>query len=466
MRDYRRWADPALRAELEQAGDDSRRKLHAALALWPVDRSLRPFLEERLLAAAPGELPVIREALSPQRAELTPRLWSVVESLKAGDAALLPPAAALASYAPDAPEWHTLAGKVAQSLVSVNPVFLGSWLDALRPVRGKLTAPLAAIFLEKSRPETEHTLATNILADYASDDPDRLADLLMAADPKAYRTLFLVAEKQADRVSPVFQDELAKPATYSWNDPPLDPSWTKPDAILMSRIEAGRGMLADRFAFCQTMPLDGFLETAEGLRPSGYRPIRVRPFADGSAVRVAAVWVRDGRGWRIASGLSPQEVRLRDEANRKESFLPADVAGYLVSGGDGKLASRYAVLWVQKAGDDDAWLYVAAGEDEIADNQKPLEAAKLIVRTLHALRESDGTLTYSGVWGKSPTAGVTAQGIHDLFEGNYADTRGLRGDQVVIDVALSPGRRGHDRREASADDAGPGRESTEGPDRR
>ena len=101
MRDYRRWVDPALRAELERAGNDPRRKLHAALALWPVDRSVGPFLEQRLLAAAPGELAVIREALRPQGAELTPRLWPVVESLKPGDAALLPHAAALALYDPD-----------------------------------------------------------------------------------------------------------------------------------------------------------------------------------------------------------------------------------------------------------------------------------------------------------------------------------------------------------------------------
>ena len=90
----------------------------------------------------------------------------------------------------------SIGGKVAQALVSVNPVFLGPWLEALRPVRGKLTAPLAAIFRDKARPETEHTLATNILADYAGDDPDRLAELLMDADPKAYLSLFPVAEKQ------------------------------------------------------------------------------------------------------------------------------------------------------------------------------------------------------------------------------------------------------------------------------
>ena len=41
-----------------------------------------------------------------------------------------------------------------------------------------------------------HSLATDILTDYAGDDPDRLAELLMAADPKAYASFFPVAEKQ------------------------------------------------------------------------------------------------------------------------------------------------------------------------------------------------------------------------------------------------------------------------------
>ena len=168
----------------------------------------------------------------------------MLDSAKPGDISLLPAASALASYAPDDARWESAGGKVAQALVSVNPVFLGSWLDALRPVRGRLTAPLATIFQAKERPETEHTLATNILADYASDDPARLAKLLMVSDPKAYLNLFPIAEKSAEQVLPVFQGELAKKPTYSWNDPPLDPTWTKPDASLVSRIESVQGLVS------------------------------------------------------------------------------------------------------------------------------------------------------------------------------------------------------------------------------
>ena len=73
----------------------------------------------------------------------------MLESAKPGDASLLPSASALASYDPDDAQWEAVGGKVAQALVTVNSLVLGSWLEALRPVRGKLTAPLAAIFQDK-----------------------------------------------------------------------------------------------------------------------------------------------------------------------------------------------------------------------------------------------------------------------------------------------------------------------------
>ena len=172
------------------------------------------------------------DALKPHRSTLTPKLWAVLESAKPGDAGLLPSAGTLASYAPDDTRWEAVGGKVAQALVSVDAILLGSWIEALRPVRSKLSGPLATIFQDKDHSESERKLATNILANYASDDPDRLAELLMVADPKAYRSLFPVAEKRAEQVLPVLQAELARKATYSWNDSPVDPTWIMPDATL------------------------------------------------------------------------------------------------------------------------------------------------------------------------------------------------------------------------------------------
>ena len=43
-----------------------------------------------------------------------------------------------------------------------------------------------------------------------------------------------------------------------------------------------------RFAFCQTLPIEHWKAVADALRESGYRPIRVRPFWNGTAVQLAA----------------------------------------------------------------------------------------------------------------------------------------------------------------------------------
>ena len=100
---YRRWADPELKKTVEEAADTSRKKLHASLALLPVDANQVDFLFSRLLAASPTELPVIRDALKPHRATLIPKLWSALDSAKPGDVSLLPAASALADYDADQP---------------------------------------------------------------------------------------------------------------------------------------------------------------------------------------------------------------------------------------------------------------------------------------------------------------------------------------------------------------------------
>ncbi len=81
-------------------------------------------------------------------------------------------------------------------------------------------------------------------------------------------------------------------------------------------------------------------------------------------MRVAAVWTRDGRNWLISSGLTAEEVRQEDDRNKKDQFLPVDVAGYLPTEIGGKPDVRYSALWVEKSGDEDAGMYVGTTPDE------------------------------------------------------------------------------------------------------
>ena len=162
-----RWC---ARTELGRAPDPSRQKLHASLALLPIDPSQLPFLEKRLLTANAAEISILRDALEPHRASLTLKLWAVVEAAKPGDPGLLPAARPWAAYNPDDSRWQAAANKVSRALVTVNSIYLRPWLDGLRPVRAELLKPLCGIFREKG-PESEHSQATNILSDYASEDP-------------------------------------------------------------------------------------------------------------------------------------------------------------------------------------------------------------------------------------------------------------------------------------------------------
>ena len=144
-----------------------------------------------------------------------PNLWTVVEQAKPGDEACIRPAAsALARYEPENDRWVKVSDKVAQALVSVNSVSLGDWLDALTdPVKVKLKPPLATIFRDKKLSESERTQVTNILADYASDDPDLLADLLLDSEEKPFAVLFDKLKARQERAVPVLEAELArKPA--------------------------------------------------------------------------------------------------------------------------------------------------------------------------------------------------------------------------------------------------------------
>jgi len=209
---YRFWTDPELRRTVAEASSDPQAKLHASLALLPVDPTQVAYLETRLRDAAPSELPVLRDALRPHFASLTPKLWSVLDMAKPDDPRLLTSASVLALYNPENPRWADLGVKVAQAVATPNPVSLRPWLEALRPVRAKLTTPLLGIVRDKQRSETEHLFATYILADFAVDVPEILAELLMVGDLKAFSSLFPVAERQAERVLPLFQAELAKRA--------------------------------------------------------------------------------------------------------------------------------------------------------------------------------------------------------------------------------------------------------------
>ncbi len=221
--EYREWADPLLREQLGHAGHDPRQKLQISLALLAVDPSQKDYLCQRLLEANPYEMAVLRNALAPYRQELRDQLWRALEEPPPGqEPQRLRAAYALADFDPDSPRWANASGKVVNDLVlaSVNPVFLGIWLEGLRPIKTRLAAPLAIIFRERdAKHAAERILAANILADYAADQPALLAELLMDADDKQFMAMFpKVREHGEPAMGPLRAELDARPSADASDD--------------------------------------------------------------------------------------------------------------------------------------------------------------------------------------------------------------------------------------------------------
>jgi serine/threonine protein kinase len=214
MAPYRRWLDPLLHDAYAQAerDRDRRKQLHTSLALLPVDASQVEYLKGRLLDAEPHEVSVIRDALAPHKEQLVEKLWAVVKAPEKGkQAQRLRAAAALAKYDPESEKWANSSALVVNDLVGENAVYLLYWREAYRPVKNSFLKPLANIFRDQ-RPEraAERSLATNLLSDYAADQPKLLADLLMDADEKQFAVIHPKLKEQGERGLPVLIGEIDK----------------------------------------------------------------------------------------------------------------------------------------------------------------------------------------------------------------------------------------------------------------
>jgi formylglycine-generating enzyme required for sulfatase activity len=217
MKPYRRWADPMLTRMAEGAPEDSpedsKKRLHAALALASDDASQVGFLTQRLLTARPDDLPVIRDVLKAYKGDVVPGLWSELENGAADPDQRLRAACALAAYAPDdITRWAKVSGDVAKKLVTENVLLVGQWKKALQPVRGVLLEPLATIFRDGKRSETDRDMAASLLADYAGDKPELIAELVKDADSsRQFTGLFARLQAEKQRAVDLMKQELAEP---------------------------------------------------------------------------------------------------------------------------------------------------------------------------------------------------------------------------------------------------------------
>jgi len=188
MAAYRRWVDPLLQdAYADAAKDkDSRKQLHASLALLPVDSGQVEYLYERLLKAEPQEVVVIRDALFDHKQDLMERLWALLKNPQKDQAERFRASCALATFDPDDPRWEKVGRTVAETLAIQSPFMVAQWTDALKGVGSWLIPTLADFLVDEKRSVPERGLITTVYGKYAADAPDAYVRLEKQLDEKAH----------------------------------------------------------------------------------------------------------------------------------------------------------------------------------------------------------------------------------------------------------------------------------------
>ena len=215
LTDYQQWAKDDLTKAFAESPDDSNAKLHAALAMLPEDKSLPPFLKERLLNVSPMQFEPVRNLLDKHKSDLVADYWQIAKDSGQAPARRFQAACALATYDPDNEHWQDqdFVEFVAGHLVKVLPSELLPWRNALHPVKDHLTAALVVIYRDANKGEQVRGFATDTLADYLSDDADGLFDLLVDANETQFAPMFEKLTAHQEQAVALGTAEVAKTPT-------------------------------------------------------------------------------------------------------------------------------------------------------------------------------------------------------------------------------------------------------------
>jgi formylglycine-generating enzyme required for sulfatase activity len=236
---YRPWANPGLRSVVVDSSTRPLPRLHARIALHPVDSGQVQPLFRAMLEADPAQFLIIRDALSPRQGELIPLLWHAAESAERPPDAAFRAAVSLAAYDPDNGRWADRAAPVARQLARQPSLLVPAWVDLLRPVRGHLVPALAGLLRDRSE---DNPLVASILASYASDRPEVVADAIGDAGPGEFLVLLDLMSRLGPPAPEALDRVLAR-LLDEYKAEPRDPTDVRIANTAIALIRLGR---ADR----------------------------------------------------------------------------------------------------------------------------------------------------------------------------------------------------------------------------
>jgi formylglycine-generating enzyme required for sulfatase activity len=194
--------DPSRSAEM---------RLRARLAVAPFDFGVAAGLTEDLAAASPQQVRIISGRLDRWKSRLLPRLWSALADPGLSLEATRRFACALAHIDPRSSQWTDVAGHVADAVLDEkDPILFTGWIEQLEPVRRVLVDPLARACVDPLRSEEERLLTTGALVELGREQPDRVAEVLLAGNDRHGEILNRPVLGDPERFGSLMRAELAK----------------------------------------------------------------------------------------------------------------------------------------------------------------------------------------------------------------------------------------------------------------
>jgi formylglycine-generating enzyme required for sulfatase activity len=207
----RRWADPKLRALVAESSPPKQR-LHASLALLPVDPGQVAYLEQRLLEVGPDEAQVIVRRLeeTDHHRDLVSRLRALLKTERRPERRFRA-ACALARLDPGN-DWKQWSEEVADGLVKEHEASALKWARLLHGVRLIILRSMENVILQPGRPESERTLATvlvmSILLGTSNIPAERQLDFALQVEGKPYEILSQLVMTGGQEAAALVQTEL------------------------------------------------------------------------------------------------------------------------------------------------------------------------------------------------------------------------------------------------------------------